>query len=78
MSTMPIIARLHALATENTEALEVLVAERDLMNGGGTEFIVFINGGLLADGEDEFVTKDLGEALTRAANEIKGALTNEC
>lgn len=78
MTTMPIIAKLNALATSNTEALEVLVAERDLANGGGTSFVVFINGGLLSDGEDEFSTSDLGAALARAASEIEIALTNEC
>ena len=73
MSVMPIIARLNALATANTEALEVIVAER----ADKGEFVVMINGGLLSDGEDEFVTTDLGGALARAASELEIALTNE-
>lgn len=73
MTIMPIIAKLQALATANTEALDVIVAERP----GQSEFVVFVNGGLLSDGEDEFVTSDLGAALARAASELEMALTNE-
>lgn len=37
-------------------------------------FYVHINGGLLADGSEQFSTTDLGAALARAAREVQLAI----
>jgi hypothetical protein len=62
-----LIAEFKAKQTENTNSDTVLVMERPWAE----EFVVCFEGHDLHDGAADFVTKDLGEALRRAALEIE-------
>lgn len=66
LAAQPVIARLVAEATDNTERLEVQVRE-DVANA---LFTVMVPGGLLSDGEDYFSTTVLLHAMQRAAEEL--------
>lgn len=62
-----ILAKFEVQATSNTEAFTVIVTENAIFG----EFAVYIDGGVLADGEDQYRTARLDKALARAAEEVR-------
>lgn len=62
-----LIAEFKAKQTENTNSGTVVVIERPWAE----EFVVCFEERDLHDGAADFVTKDLGEALRRAALEVE-------
>jgi len=69
----PVIARLIAERTNNTERVEVCV--REIF--GTPQFRVFVSGGVLSNGETEEHFDDLREAVVYATTEILLILTGE-
>ena len=66
ITAQPLIARLVAEKSYNTERLEVHVRE-DVVNG---LFTVLVPGGLLGDGEEYYSTDVLLHAMQRASEEL--------
>lgn len=69
MDNIVIIAKLEALRTDNTDEMQVIVEEHIAENMEST-FRVYVNGGVLGNGDDEFVCNHLPTALARATHEV--------
>lgn len=62
----------NAVTNPNGDTVHIVVQ----MMEGGEKFRVFVDGGLLSDGEDDFQDKDLGTVMARAGKEALTFINN--